>query len=49
MDEVSGGLDQQSVPALVALIRKVKDQGISVLVIEHKPARHRRGPPPTGS
>jgi branched-chain amino acid transport system ATP-binding protein len=35
MDEVSGGLDQQSVPALVALIRKVKDQGISVLVIEH--------------
>jgi branched-chain amino acid transport system permease protein len=35
MDEVSGGLDQQSVPGLVALIRKVKDQGISVLVIEH--------------
>jgi branched-chain amino acid transport system ATP-binding protein len=35
MDEVSGGLDQQSVPALVALIHKVKAQGISVLVIEH--------------
>ena len=35
MDEVSGGLDQASVPGLVALIRKVKDQGISVLVIEH--------------
>ena len=35
MDEVSGGLDQQSVPGLVALMRKVKEQGISVLVIEH--------------
>jgi branched-chain amino acid transport system permease protein len=35
LDEVAGGLDQRSLPGLVALIHKIKREGVSLLVIEH--------------
>jgi branched-chain amino acid transport system permease protein len=35
MDEVMGGLDQRSLPGMVALIDKIRGEGISLLVIEH--------------
>jgi len=35
LDEVTGGLDQRSLPGLVRLIQKVKAEGLTLLVIEH--------------
>jgi len=35
LDEVTGGVDQRSLPGLVRLIRKVKAEGLTLLVIEH--------------
>jgi branched-chain amino acid transport system ATP-binding protein len=35
LDEVMGGVDQASLPGLVALIRKIKQEGVTLLIIEH--------------
>jgi branched-chain amino acid transport system ATP-binding protein len=35
LDEVMGGLDQRSLPGMVELVRKIRAEGISLLVIEH--------------
>jgi branched-chain amino acid transport system ATP-binding protein len=35
LDEVTGGVDQRSIPALVALIARLRDQGVTLVVIEH--------------
>jgi branched-chain amino acid transport system permease protein len=35
LDEVTGGIDQRSLPGLVRLIQKVKSEGLTLLVIEH--------------
>jgi branched-chain amino acid transport system permease protein len=35
LDEVTGGVDQRSLPGLVALIRRIGQEGVSLLVVEH--------------
>jgi len=35
MDEVTGGVDQKTVPGLVELIKKLKASGITIVTIEH--------------
>ena len=35
MDEVTGGVDQKTIPGLVALIRKMKEAGVTIATIEH--------------
>jgi len=35
MDEVTGGVDQKTIPGLVALIRKMKAAGVTIATIEH--------------
>jgi branched-chain amino acid transport system permease protein len=35
LDEVMGGVDQASLPGLVALIQKIKREGVTLLIIEH--------------
>ncbi len=35
MDEVTGGVDQRMIPALVALARRLRDAGVAVVMIEH--------------
>jgi branched-chain amino acid transport system ATP-binding protein len=35
MDEVTGGVDQRSIPGLVALVRQLHAGGLTVLLIEH--------------
>ncbi len=35
LDEVMGGVDQASLPGLVALIQKIKREGLALLLIEH--------------
>jgi branched-chain amino acid transport system permease protein len=35
MDEVTGGLDQRSLPGMIALVEKIKGEGLSILIIEH--------------
>jgi branched-chain amino acid transport system ATP-binding protein len=35
LDEVTGGVDQRSIPGLVALIGRLRDDGVTLLVIEH--------------
>jgi len=35
LDEVTGGVDQRSLPGLVRLIQKVRGEGLTLLVIEH--------------
>src|SRR5574337_194899 len=35
LDEVMAGLNHAEIEAVIAIIRKVRDQGISILVIEH--------------
>jgi len=35
LDEVTGGVDQRSLPGLVNLVKKVKGEGLTLLVIEH--------------
>ena len=35
LDEVTGGVDQRSIPGLLDLVRRLRDQGVTLLVIEH--------------
>ena len=35
LDEVTGGVDQRSIPALVELIGRLRDQCVTLVVIEH--------------
>jgi branched-chain amino acid transport system ATP-binding protein len=35
LDEVTGGVDQRSIPALVDLVRRLHGEGASLVVIEH--------------
>jgi branched-chain amino acid transport system ATP-binding protein len=35
LDEVTGGVDQRSIPGLVALIGQLRDAGVTLIVIEH--------------
>jgi len=35
LDEVTGGLDQRSLPGIVELIQRIRREGVSLLVIEH--------------
>jgi branched-chain amino acid transport system ATP-binding protein len=35
MDEVTGGVDQKTIPGLVALIKKLKTSGVTIVTIEH--------------
>jgi branched-chain amino acid transport system ATP-binding protein len=35
MDEVTGGVDQKTVPGLVALIKKMQIAGVTIITIEH--------------
>jgi branched-chain amino acid transport system ATP-binding protein len=35
LDEVTGGVDQRSIPGLVALIGRLRDEGLTLVVIEH--------------
>ena len=35
LDEVTGGVDQRSIPGLVALIGRLRDDGLTLVVIEH--------------
>jgi branched-chain amino acid transport system permease protein len=35
LDEVTGGVDQRSLPGLMALVRKIKREGVTLLIIEH--------------
>ncbi len=35
LDEVTGGVDQRSLPGLVSLIEKVRKEGVTLILIEH--------------
>ena len=35
MDEVTGGVDQRTIPGLVELIKKMKKTGVTIITIEH--------------
>ncbi len=35
LDEVTGGVDQRSIPGLVALVGRLRDEGVTLVVIEH--------------
>ena len=35
MDEVTGGVDQKTIPGLVELIKKMKASGVTIVTIEH--------------
>ena len=35
MDEVTGGVDQRTIPGLVELIKKLKKSGVTIITIEH--------------
>ena len=35
LDEVTGGVDQPSIPGLIDLVGNLRDEGVSILVIEH--------------
>ena len=35
MDEVTGGVDQKTIPGLVVLIKKLKETGVTIITIEH--------------
>ena len=35
LDEVTGGVDQRSIPDLVALVGRLRDEGVTLVVIEH--------------
>jgi len=36
LDEVTGGVDPRGVPALVGLMKKLREEGITLFVIEHR-------------
>jgi branched-chain amino acid transport system ATP-binding protein len=35
LDEVTGGLDQPSIPSLIELVARLRSEGVTLLVIEH--------------
>ena len=35
MDEVTGGVDQKTIPGLVDLVKKLKKTGVTIITIEH--------------
>jgi branched-chain amino acid transport system ATP-binding protein len=35
LDEVTGGVDQRSIPGLLELVRRLRGEGVTLLVIEH--------------
>lgn len=35
LDEVTGGVDQKTIPSLLRLIARLREQGLTVVVIEH--------------
>jgi branched-chain amino acid transport system ATP-binding protein len=35
LDEVTGGVDQKTIPGLVDLIKKLKKSGVTIITIEH--------------
>ena len=35
MDEVTGGVDQRSIAALIALVVELKQRGLTIVMIEH--------------
>jgi branched-chain amino acid transport system ATP-binding protein len=35
MDEVTGGVDQRTLPGLIALVEKLKSEGVTLVIIEH--------------
>jgi len=35
LDEVTGGVDQRMIPALMALVRRLRGEGVTVVLIEH--------------
>ena len=35
MDEVTGGVDQRSLPGLIALVQRLKSEGTTLVIIEH--------------
>ena len=35
MDEVTGGIDQRTIPALINLVRRLKSEGMTLIIIEH--------------
>lgn len=35
MDEVTGGVDQKTIPGLVELVKKLKSSGVTIITIEH--------------
>jgi branched-chain amino acid transport system ATP-binding protein len=35
LDEITGGVDQPSIPALIALVGRLREEGATLLVIEH--------------
>ncbi len=35
MDEVTGGVDQKTIPGLVELIKKMRNLGVTIVTIEH--------------
>ena len=35
MDEVTGGVDQKTIPGLVELIKKMRNLGVTIITIEH--------------
>lgn len=38
LDEVTGGVDQRSIPGLIQLVHQVRDRGVTLVVIEHNTA-----------
>lgn len=35
MDEVTGGVDQPSIPGLISLVASLRSQGLTIVLIEH--------------
>ena len=35
LDEITGGVDQPSIPGLIALVGRLREEGVTLLVIEH--------------
>jgi len=35
LDEITGGVDQPSIPGLIELVARLRDEGVTLLVIEH--------------
>ncbi len=35
LDEVTGGVDQRSIPGLIDLVRRLREEGVTIILIEH--------------